>query len=77
MEDQVKRWIGREVRLFLHEANQHLPFFLGLASEFVDGDVMHNIGVEEDMDIDEDAFEPSADEVDCEEGDLLFENAAR
>lgn len=61
-EDPVKRWIGREIKLFLHEENQHLPFFLGLASESIDGECDDSIAVEEDMDIDDDAFaEPSAD----------------
>ena len=31
-EDPVKRWIGREVKRFLDEAHQHLPFLLGIAA---------------------------------------------
>jgi len=31
-EDPVKRWIGREIKRFLHEADEHLPFLLRLAS---------------------------------------------
>ena len=27
-DDPVKRWIGREVKRFLHEADQHIPFLL-------------------------------------------------
>ena len=35
-DDPVKRWIGREVKRLLHEADQHLPFLLGLSSTAVD-----------------------------------------
>ena len=30
-EDPVQRWIGREVKRFLSEAHQHLPFLLRTA----------------------------------------------
>eukprot|EP00966_Prymnesium_polylepis_P309378 7148964-Prymnesium_polylepis.1 len=35
-DDPVKRWIGREVKRFLHEADQHLPFLLRLSSGQID-----------------------------------------
>ena len=35
-DDPVKRWIGREVKRFLHEADQHLPFLLTLSSGAID-----------------------------------------
>eukprot|EP00966_Prymnesium_polylepis_P306308 7078341-Prymnesium_polylepis.1 len=35
-DDPVKRWIGREVKRFLHEADQRLPFLLGLSSGQID-----------------------------------------
>ena len=31
-EDPVKRWIGREVKRFLSEAEQHLPFLLQISA---------------------------------------------
>ena len=31
-EDPVKRWIGREVKRFLSEAQKHLPFLLQIAA---------------------------------------------
>lgn len=35
-EDPVQRWIGREVKRFLHEADLHLPFLIQLASLDID-----------------------------------------
>ena len=35
-DDPVKRWIGREVKRFLHEADVHLPFLLSLSSTEID-----------------------------------------
>ena len=35
-DDPVKRWIGREVKRFLHEADHHLPFLLALSSGQID-----------------------------------------
>ena len=35
-DDPVKRWIGREVKRFLHEADQHIPFLLNLSSRRID-----------------------------------------
>ena len=35
-DDPVKRWIGREVKRFLHEADEHLPFLLSLSSGAID-----------------------------------------
>lgn len=31
-DDPVQRWIGREVKRFLHETDHHLPFLLDLAA---------------------------------------------
>ena len=31
-ENPVKRWIGREVKRFLSEADKHLPFLLQIAA---------------------------------------------
>jgi hypothetical protein len=59
----VKRWIGREVKRFLHEADQHLPFLLQLSSGRIDvcpetADATNDDG-EEVMDLSDDEFEPT------------------
>ena len=71
-DDPVKRWIGREVKRFLHEADQHLPFLLGLASSSIDvceeSEQCLNTAGEEEMDVsDDDDFNPTADEVAAEQ----------
>jgi hypothetical protein len=69
-DDPVKRWIGREVKRFLHEADEHLPFLLLLASGQVDlsegaADSVNADG-EEEMDVGGE-FAPTEDEVAVEE----------
>jgi hypothetical protein len=69
-DDPVKRWIGREVKRFLHEADQHLPFMLGLSSGQIDVSediaAVTNASGEEAMDVSGDEFEASAEEVEAE-----------
>ena len=69
-DDPVKRWIGREVKRFLHEADQHLPFLLGLSSAQIDVSpetaAATNAAGEEEMDVSGDEFEPTDDEVAAE-----------
>ena len=69
-DDPVKRWIGREVKRFLHEADQHLPFLLSLSSGSIDmspgTEGGENSDGEEEMDLSGDEFEPTADEVTTE-----------
>ena len=81
-DDPVKRWIGREVKRFLHEADQHLPFFLRLASGRIDLSdstaVDTNDAGEEVLDFGaDDPFAPTAEEVaaEAEKPSLLQENA--
>ena len=67
-DDPVKRWIGREVKRFLHEADQHLPFLLGLASADIDvceeTAECRNSSGDEAMDISsDDEFAPDDEEV--------------
>ena len=71
-EDPVKRWIGREVKRFLVEAHIHLPFLLRLAHapiELVPGSVQAfmNENGEEEMDVDNDEFAPTDEEIQAEE----------
>ena len=68
-DDPVKRWIGREVKRFLHEADFHLPFLLRLASGRIDlaeGADGLNAAGEEEMDIAGSAFAPTAEEIESE-----------
>ena len=74
-EDPVKRWIGREVKRFLAEAHIHLPFLLRVAHapvELVPDSVQQfmNSDDQEEMDLDDDAFAPSADEIRIEEDEV-------
>ena len=66
-DDPVKRWIGREVKRFLHESDQHMPFLLSLSSRQIDVSeeisAVTNAAGEEDMDVSGDEFEPIADEI--------------
>ena len=66
-DDPVKRWIGREVQRFCHEADQHLPFLLSLAAGTIDisddAGVALNAAGEEEMDLAGSAFAPTAQEV--------------
>ena len=67
-DDPVKRWIGREVKRFLHEADMHLPFLLRLACGQIDlSDCASlNSAGEESMRVDGGMFAPSDDEVEEE-----------
>ena len=69
-DDPVKRWIGREVKRFLHEADVHLPFFLSLSSGQIDvceeTAAATNAAGEEEMDVSGDEFEPTEDEIEAE-----------
>ena len=66
-DDPVKRWIGREVKRFLHEADCLLPFLLNLSSGQIDvGEdtaAATNEDGEEEMDVSGDEFEPTAEEI--------------
>ena len=66
-DDPVKRWIGREVKRFLHEADQHLPFLLNLSSKAIDvspeSGATTDAAGDEEMDISGDEFEPTDEEV--------------
>ena len=79
-DDPVKRWIGREVKRFLHEADQHLPFLLRLAGGQIDlseeSSATLNSAGEEMMNV-SGAFAPSDDEVaeEEEQPSLLVETA--
>ena len=82
-DDPVKRWIGREVKRFLHEADLHLPFLLRLAAGQIDvcAETLAatNERGEEEMDVSDDDFEPTEEEV-AEEAartPLLAQNALR
>lgn len=82
-DDPVKRWIGREVKRFLHEADMHLPFLLTLSSCETDvapetEDMLNDDG-DEEMDLSGDDFEPDETEVEQEEKEesLLERNASR
>lgn len=82
-DDPVKRWIGREVKRFLHEADMHLPFLLRLSSGETDAtadtQATRNDDCEEEMDISGDEFEPTDDDVAREEREepLLNTNAEK
>lgn len=83
-EDPVKRWIGREIKRFLHEADRHLPFLLGLASAPMDSEnsdgAPQDDDEEEDMEVSDDEFAPTADEVaeeEADEAELLVQNSLR
>ena len=82
-DDPVKRWIGREVKRFLHEADQHLPFLLGLSSGQIDvceeTAAATNAAGEEEMDVSGDEFEPTDEEVaaEAERTPLIHLNAER
>ena len=68
-DDPVKRWIGREVKRFLHEADQHIPFLLNLSSRRIDvsdDSVLNSDDEDEEMDVSGDEFEPTEDEVAAE-----------
>tara|TARA_B110000046_G_scaffold183516_1_gene219765 strand:+ start:741 stop:1991 length:1251 start_codon:yes stop_codon:yes gene_type:complete len=67
-DDPVKRWIGREVKRFLHEADLHLPFLLRLACGQIDlsDDSSLNAAGEEQMDVGGGMFAPSDDEIEAE-----------
>ena len=73
-EDPVKRWIGREVKRFLVEAHIHLPFLLRLAEapvELVPDSVQEfmNAAGEEEMQVDDDEFAPTEQEVNDEKAE--------
>ena len=80
-DDPVKRWIGREVKRFLHEADLHLPFLLRLSSGAIDlsidGAAQVNEDGHESMDIEGGMFAPTAEEIAAEENlpSLLVENS--
>ena len=80
-DDPVKRWIGREIKRFLHEADHHLPFLLGLASSQIDAcpetQAATNAADEEVMDVSDDEFAPSEEEIAVEAArtPLISENA--
>jgi hypothetical protein len=82
-DDPVKRWIGREVKRFLHEADQHLPFLLNLSSTSIDvspdNGATINAAGEEEMDISGNKFEPTEEEVAAEaaRAPLIILNAER
>jgi hypothetical protein len=83
-DDPVKRWIGREVKKFLHEADVHLPFLLSLSSTEIDvcaeTAACTNAAGEEEMEIsDDDEFAPTEDEIAAEAArePLIVRNAAR
>ena len=82
-DDPVKRWIGREVKRFLHEADQHLPFLLKLSSQAIDVSAETaatiNSAGEEEMNVSDDEFEPTEDEVAVEASreSLVVVNADR
>ena len=87
-DDPVKRWIGREVKRFIHEADQHLPFLLQLASSQIDLTETGGQGAAgqgaageqpESMDFSGDEFEPTEEEVAAERASepLVVANAAR
>lgn len=69
-DDPVKRWIGREVKRFLHEADIHLPFLLSLSSGQIDvceeTAAATNAAGEEEMDVSDDEFEPTEEEIAAE-----------
>ena len=82
-DDPVKRWIGREVKRFLHEADQHLPFLLTLSSGQIDvspetAAAINSVG-EEEMDVSGDEFEPTEDQIaqEAARAPLFVVNAAR
>lgn len=68
--DPVKRWIGREVKRFLHQAHLHLPFLLRLSACPPDMCEERQAELDDDgceaMDED-DEFAPTADELAAEE----------
>ena len=82
-DDPVKRWIGREVKRFLHEADQHLLFLLSLSSGEIDvceeTAAATNADGEEEMDLSGDEFEPTAEEIAAEaaRAPLISVNAER
>ena len=82
-EDPCKRWIGREVKRFLHEADQHLPFLLRLSSGQIDACAetlaATNAAGQEEMDVSGDEFEATEEEVATEAArePLLAQNAVR
>ena len=82
-DDPVKRWIGREVKRFIHEADLHLPFLLRLSSgciDVCDETAAHtNAAGEEEMDISDDEFAPTAEQVAAAEVEdsLLLKNSSR
>ncbi|KAL1526456.1 hypothetical protein AB1Y20_015167 [Prymnesium parvum] len=83
-DDPVARWIGREVKRFLHEADVHLPFLLSLSSTETDAgdqgtEQARNVVGEEEMDLTDDEFDPTDAEMANEGTDesLLTQNAAR
>lgn len=82
-DDPVKRWIGREVKRFLHEADQHLPFLLSLSCGPIDvspdtAAAVNDAG-EEEMDVSGDEFEPTKEQVAAEaaRAPLIVDNADR
>jgi hypothetical protein len=82
-DDPVKRWIGREVKRFLHEADEHLPFLLSLSSGAIDVGsetaAATNAAGEESMNLSDDEFAPTAEEIAAEakREPLVVVNAAR
>lgn len=84
-EDPVKRWIGREVKRFLAEAQVHLPFLLRTAAAPIDllpnsvEDFVDEDGVHEEMDVDDDEYEPTPAEIEAEseQEPLMMANAER
>lgn len=83
-DDPVKRWIGREVKRFLHEADVHLPFLLTLACSEIDvtpetAQQFYNAAGEEEMDLSDDEFDATEEEIEKEVDapSLLRSNATR
>ena len=82
-DDPVKRWIGREVKRFLHEADVHLPFLLRLSSGMIDmcdeSITCLNPDGEEEMDLSDDEFAGDEEEVAATAAQpmLLQANASR
>ena len=63
-EDPAKRWIGREVKRFLENADKYLPFLLQLA-HFPDDDL--DVDDNDDGYVADDTYAPTADDLAAEE----------
>jgi hypothetical protein len=66
-DDPVKRWIGREVKRFLHEADIHIPFLLSLSSRpmdcTADTAACRDAAGAEEMDLSDDEFAATEEQV--------------